>query len=221
MEARFLGHAAVLLMADDGTSLLIDPYNPGGFSGRMAYAPIPYQPDAVVCSHDHLDHCAVGDLANRPQVIDGEGAFGPFSVRRHQAYHDEYAGRRRGGAVDILDISVDGLRLVHLSDVGESPRAELVAALRGPDVLFVPVGGFFTIGAAQAFEWSRRLAPARVVPVHYKTARCALSVRPRANFEAYVESPGQAPGEGEPSCVELKSRMISFDHSAVLLQPEC
>lgn len=216
MEARFLGHAAVLLTSSDGTTLLIDPYNPGGFDGKMAYAPIAWRADAVVCSHAHLDHCGVSDLPNEPHPIEGDGDFGPFTVRRHRAFHDEYGGRRRGGAVDVLEIGVDGLTLVHLSDVGHSPTAALTAALARPDVLFVPVGGFFTIGAAQAHEWYRRLAARVVIPLHYKTDRCGLSLRGRAGFEAQV-------GVGEPeqgSCVELQSRMIRFRNSVVLLQPE-
>lgn len=220
MEVRFLGHAAVLLTSRDGTTLLVDPYNPGGFSGRMAYGPIRHRADAVVCSHDHLDHCAVDDLPNDPYRVDGDGQFGPFEVWRHRACHDEYGGRRRGGEVDVLDIAVDGLRVVHLSDVGHSPTRALVDALRGPDALLVPVGGFYTIGAAQAFEWTRRLAPRRVIPVHYRTERCTLTLRPRQGFEAYWATGIEADAAGRGSCVELDSRMISFDCRAVVLQPE-
>lgn len=217
MKARFLGHAAVLLESEDGTSLLIDPYNPGGFGGKMAYRPIAYEADAVVCSHQHADHCALKPLRNSPHLINGDASYGPFAVRRHRAFHDEYGGRRRGGAVDVLEIRVDGLRVVHLSDVGHSPPAGLVEALKRPDWLFVPVGGFFTVGAAQAHEWWRRLAARHVVPVHYRTDRCGLTIRPRAHFEAYLHAGAHA----EDSCVELRSRMVSFDSSVVLLDPEC
>jgi L-ascorbate metabolism protein UlaG (beta-lactamase superfamily) len=217
MKVRFLGHAAVLLTSHDGTSLLVDPYNPGGFGGKMGYGPIPYRADAVVCSHGHADHCATADLIGDPHLIEGDTGFGPFSVRRHSAYHDEYGGRRRGGTVDILAVEADDLTVVHLSDVGHSPTSALVDALRGPDLLFVPVGGFFTIGAAQAHEWTRRLAPSQVIPLHYKTERCGLRLRPRETFEAYTS----AGAEERTSCVELKSRMISLKESVVLLRPDC
>ncbi|QDG53773.1 MBL fold metallo-hydrolase [Persicimonas caeni] len=217
MEARFLGHAAVLLTSQDGTALLVDPYNPGGFGQKMGYGPIPYRADAVVCSHEHLDHCGLSYLPNQPHHIEGNGEFGPFSVRRYRAFHDEYGGRRRGGAVDVLAIEADGMTLVHLSDVGHSPTDALVDALARPDVLFVPVGGFYTIGAAQAREWHRRLAPSVVIPLHYKTDRCGLPLRGRADFEAQVGGRGAEQG----SCVELKSRMITFKDSVVLLRPEC
>ena len=217
MKLRFLGHAAVLLTSRDETGLLVDPYNPGGFGGRMAYRPIPHRADAVVCSHQHLDHCAIEQLPNRPQLLEGDADFGPFSIRRYVADHDEYGGRRRGGQVDLLEIEADGTTLVHLSDVGHSPRPEQVAALRGCDVLVVPVGGYFTIGAAQAVEWCQRLAPGVIVPVHYRTDRCELPLRDASGFAAHFEQVFRDQG----SCVELKSPMISFEGSVVVLQPAC
>lgn len=218
MHARFLGHGAVLLTAEEGTDLLIDPFNPGGFGGKMAYRPIDHRADAVVCTHEHLDHSAVGDLPNEPERLSGENeSFGPFEVRRLRAAHDEYGGRRRGGNVDILRIDLEGLRVVHLSDVGHSPRPDLIEAIGRPDMVFLPVGGYFTIGACQGFEWWRRLAPRWVVPVHYRNRSCRLPLAERRVFESYLRTPAIARG----SHVELESDMITFDKSVVLLNPAC
>lgn len=222
VELRFLGHAALRLRAADQTTLIVDPYNPGGFSGRMGYAPIPYHADAVVCSHAHLDHAAIGDLPNQPHLIEGDGAFGPFEIRRHRAFHDEYGGRRRGGAVDILEICVDDWRVVHLSDVGHSPTPALIEALRAPDLLCVPVGGNFTIGAAQAFEWWQRLAPARCVPIHAKTPRCRLELLETDVFEAYFPTVFRAVNARRTdSFIELESAMITFEECIAVLASEC
>lgn len=216
VELRFLGHACVLLRAG-GQSLLVDPYNPGGFGGRMGYRPVPYAADAVVCSHGHADHCAIDDLPNRPQVLEPPARFGPFAIDAVCAWHDEYEGRRRGGAVAILEIAVGGLRIVHLSDVGHSPTPGLVERLRAPDVLVVPVGGFYTIGAAQADEWCRRLGARLVVPVHYRTEACGLGIRGVEGFEAYR---GSAGGK-QSSFVELSFGMLSLNSRMVVLEPEC
>lgn len=221
MQIRFFGHAAVLLRAADGTTLLVDPYEPGGFGGRMGYAPIEVRADAVISSHRHLDHAGFAPLPNRPVHLDAQGRrarFGPFEVTRHRADHDEYGGRRRGGQVDILQIFADGLRVVHLSDVGHSPRPEQVAALRNPDLLLVPTGGFYTVGAAQAHEWWRRLAPRCGVPIHYKTARCALGLLAAQPFLSY---PAQGAHVSEDSLIEVDSAMIRFRQSVVVLPPEC
>ena len=114
MELRLLGHAACALITPERESLVIDPYESGGFGGAMAYAPITLASDWVICSHQHLDHCATHLLPGEPTLIEGEGSFGAFHIKRHEAAHDEYDGRRRGGMVDILEIVANGVRVVHL-----------------------------------------------------------------------------------------------------------
>ena len=183
MNIHLLGHAAVALEDARGT-LIIDPFESGGFGGAMAYPPISMRADWVVCTHEHLDHCAVHTLPGAPERVE-QGCFGPFEIARVRAEHDEYGGRRRGGSVDLLEVRWGERRVVHLSDVGHSPRREQVERLRGADVLLVPAGGFFTIGAAQAREWAQRLAPRWVIPVHYKTPSCQLRLRGVECVEAY------------------------------------
>lgn len=188
MELRLLGHAACALITPERETLVIDPYESGGFGGSMAYAPITLSSEWVICSHQHLDHCAVHLLPGAPELIEGEGRFGAFEIKRHKAAHDEYDGRRRGGLVDILEIEACGVRVVHLSDVGQAPTRALLDAIGAPDVLIVPVGGFYTIGAAQAYEWSMRSGARWVIPCHYATPSCALPIREVEHFEAYFSN---------------------------------
>jgi L-ascorbate metabolism protein UlaG (beta-lactamase superfamily) len=216
LQLRFLGHAAVLLQAADGTSLLFDPYNPGGFDGQMAYGPIPYAPDLVVCTHGHADHAATADLVAGYGHLVEAGRHGPYTITRHRAWHDEYQGRRRGGAVDLIGVEVDGLRLVHLSDVGHSPGPCCLEALGAVDVLLVPVGGFYTIGPAQAWEWSARLGARLIVPIHYRTPRCDLPLGPAEPFEAYFEHVHHA----HASMIEITCSLLSLDHQVVVLDHE-
>jgi L-ascorbate metabolism protein UlaG (beta-lactamase superfamily) len=183
LTLRFLGHACVALDYR-GSTLLIDPYEPNGFQGAMRYRKITEHVDHVVCTHDHADHSGHRHLPGTPTLID-VGRCGSFNVARHSVWHDEYDGRRKGGAVDILDIGVGPFRIVHASDVGQSPTADLVRSLRKPDILFIPVGGNFTIGAAQAWEWTRRLSPRVVVPIHFSTPQCDLSLLRSSVFQSY------------------------------------
>lgn len=62
--------------------------------------------------------------------------------------------------------------MAHLGDLGQPElRDEQVAALGPVDLLFVPVGGGPTIGAAEAAAVMERLAARIVVPMHYRTER--------------------------------------------------
>lgn len=185
MKVEFIGHACVALHLS-GRVLLIDPYESGQFKGKMAYAPIDFRVDWVVSTHAHADHCAFHAVPGAFEIAD-EGQYGPFHIRRHRAWHDEYDGRRKGGPVDILEIGSDEATVVHLSDVGESPIASIASKLRGADLVLVPVGGNFTIGAAQAWEWLERLAPRVAVPIHYRTGACGLPIRDASAFGAWVD----------------------------------
>ena len=42
--------------------------------------------------------------------------------------------------------------------------------MKNPDVLMIPVGGFYTIDGKTAREVSERLQPRMILPMHYKTA---------------------------------------------------
>jgi len=216
IHIRFLGHACLLLTAPDQTTLLIDPYNPGGFGGKMGYGPIPYLADFVVCTHDHVDHCAINDLPTpHPQTIH-DGPAGEFQIDRFQAAHDEYEGRRRGGMVDILRIKTGRLTMVHLSDVGHSPSGELLDAIGPVDLLFVPVGGYFTIGAAQAREWCQRTGARLIFPIHYRTTRCTLPLLPLQTFT----SQGFAVIMQQDSVIAINYDLLSFEQQVVVLEPQ-
>ena len=65
---------------------------------------------------------------------------------------------------------MDGIRLLHCGDLGHLPDAELVRKAGRVDVILVPVGGFFTIDAAQAKAVCEAFGPRVIIPMHYRTA---------------------------------------------------
>ncbi|RDV39850.1 hypothetical protein DV096_04605 [Bradymonadaceae bacterium TMQ3] len=208
------GHACFGLHAG-AHSLLIDPYRPGGFGGAMALPPIGDPFDAVVVTHEHDDHAALDALVHPAPRVEA-GPTGPFTLTRTRVYHDEYRGRRRGGTTDILSIAFANRRLVHLGDVGHSPRPDDLKALNaGPriDLLIVPVGGYFTIGAAQAWEWCRALSPRAVVPTHAADPRVGLKLRPISHFLA--TSPW--PVEEVEMSVECDEALLSFKSRVIVM----
>lgn len=213
---RFFGHAAVALIADGGESLLVDPYASGGLDGKIGYEPIPLQPDYVVCSHQHDDHSAVGELGGEPRLVD-QGSAGPFHIRRFPYSHDEYDGARFGGRVDALRVDFDGLSVVHASDLGQSPHGPTPDALRGCEFALLPVGGLYTAGGAQAWEWSRRLGAEICVPIHAASPSCRLPLHSVSNFSSYFQSVHQPGG----SVIEADSSLRSFAGGVVVLRAEC
>ena len=62
------------------------------------------------------------------------------------------------------------MRVCHFGDFGQSAlRPEQREAIGAVDLLFLPVGGGPTIGAAEAAEITSALDPRWVVPMHYRT----------------------------------------------------
>ena len=83
---------------------------------------------------------------------------------------------------------LDGLRVCHFGDFGQSAlREEQAAAIGEVDLLFLPVGGGPTIGAQQAGAIVERLAPRWVVPMHYRTPRIGFL----ETADAFLELAGQ------------------------------
>jgi L-ascorbate metabolism protein UlaG (beta-lactamase superfamily) len=172
MQITYLGHATFLLSAD-GTTLLIDPYDE-----KVGY-PIPsVEADAVLVSHEHGDHTNVAMAKGKPQVLRGladgnwrtivKQPLGKITVSSVPTYHDDTQGSQRGrNTVFILE--GEGLRIVHLGDLGHGLDHSQATAIGHPDVLMIPVGGHYTIDAAQAKQIIEQLQPKVVIPMHYKT----------------------------------------------------
>jgi L-ascorbate metabolism protein UlaG (beta-lactamase superfamily) len=171
VKITYLGHATFLLETGS-TVLLIDPYDE-----KVGYPVRRVSPTAVLVSHEHADHNHLGMASGRPQVIRGLAGGEWRRVRETldgvvissvPTYHDGSQGKERGRNTVFL-IEAEGLRIVHLGDLGHSLDDDAVKAIGRPDVLMVPVGGHFTIDAAQARAVVDRLQPRIAIPMHYKT----------------------------------------------------
>ncbi len=173
MELRYCGHATFCLTSG-GTTIVIDPFN-----DDIGYPKPQVSPAAVVISHEHFDHNNVGLVQGKPKVLRGladEGKnwaklderVGPFHVTGVPTYHDNEQGKARGKST-VTIYEVEGMRVVHLGDLGHLLSDEQVRAIGAVDVLMIPVGGFYTIGPAEADQVMAQLKPKVVIPMHFKT----------------------------------------------------
>jgi L-ascorbate metabolism protein UlaG (beta-lactamase superfamily) len=177
MKIKWCGHATFLITSASGTTIVTDPYEPGGYNGALAYGSIPDEINIAVVSHDHPDHNYVKALKGKPQVVKGTGtkAVSGIEFKGIPTYHDTTKGKERGQST-IFCFTVDGVRLCHLGDLGHTLSAKEVAEVGQVDVLMIPVGGFFTIDAKAATEVMYSLKPRLVIPMHVKTAKCSFPI---------------------------------------------
>ena len=161
-----IGHAEFLIETESGVRIVTDPYDAGcGYPIRSLEA------DVALVSHHHHDHDAVENLSGQPTVIDQAGSYTPqpdVRVTAIRGFHDDVQGAKRGETL-LFAIEAEGLRVVHLGDLGCGLTPEQEQSLGRPDVLMIPVGGFFTIDGRQAREVAERLGARVILPMHYKT----------------------------------------------------
>jgi len=186
VKIAWLGHAAFRL-ALKGRELLIDPWISNPLS------PLKLEDlekvDYIVVTHDHFDHLGEAEqIAKRfnstiigvPELVMplgskglrvlsmNMGSFvdvdGAFKIALVPALHTCSAGQPVG-----VVLEVNGLRLYHMGDTGYTSEFQAVKEAFGPDVVFVPIGGYYTMGPREAALAVRVLRPKIAIPMHYAT----------------------------------------------------
>jgi L-ascorbate metabolism protein UlaG (beta-lactamase superfamily) len=216
MKIKFLGHAAFLITTADGTKIVTDPYEPGGFGGAIGYGPLDEPANYVTVSHAHADHNHVRMVPGSPRVVKGAGeeTHGGMVFRALTTHHDTSRGAERGGNV-VRVIEADGIRVCHLGDLGHALAPEDATALGGIDVLLVPVGGTFTVDAERATAIVNRLRPPIAIPMHYRTPKIGFDIAPVDDFLAGKERVRRVGG----SEVEVAKESLPEPTEIVVLDP--
>ncbi|MEO0072762.1 MAG: MBL fold metallo-hydrolase [candidate division WOR-3 bacterium] len=171
MKIRFLGHAAFLITSKEGTKIITDPYKPGCFNNALRYQPIKEAADVILISHDHDDHNYTKDIIGQPTIIKKSGnfTFKDIKIKAVSSYHDTQQGKARGINL-IFAVDIDGLRVVHLGDLGHDLDPAISTEIGPVNVLLAPVGGYFTIDAKVATNIFNHIKPNIMIPMHYKTS---------------------------------------------------
>lgn len=125
--------------------------------------------DVVFVSHDHHDHNNISTLKDEPVVIDAPGEYSVkgINVTGIDTWHDEKGGTELGRNT-VFIIESEDIKICHLGDLGTDLDSGQLEMIDGIDVLFVPVGGKFTIDGKKAAEIVRKIEPGIVIPMHYK-----------------------------------------------------
>ncbi len=178
MKIKWLGHAAFLITADNGTRIITDPYLP---NEQLRYGEITEAADIVTTSHEHGDHSNVAAVGGNPALITATGEAKGIKFDGISVYHDDSSGSQRGSNT-IFCFEVDGIRVCHLGDLGHPLSDDEVKAVGRVDILLIPVGGFFTIDAAVATGVSDRLSPRIVIPMHVRNDRCSFPIAEVEDF---------------------------------------
>jgi L-ascorbate metabolism protein UlaG (beta-lactamase superfamily) len=213
MKIKFLGHAAFMLVSDAGVKIITDPYKFGCFDGGIKYGIIDESCDIVTISHDHDDH--------NETKINGDPAFVRKSgineikgimIKGIESYHDANQGKDRGKNI-IFNMTIDGINVVHLGDLGHELTTADAAKIGKVDILLIPVGGFFTIDKSIAEKLIKLLSPRIVIPMHYKTQKCGF---PIATLDEFIKGKETVNKGNE---VEITAADIKGGTKIIVLNP--
>ncbi len=181
----WLGHAAFEIR-DQKTTILIDPWLTNPLS---PVKPEEVRPDYIIVTHDHDDHLgeaieiskrtgapiiSVYELANyigeKGGNAIGMNIGGPvilkddLKVYLTPAFHSSTHGSPSGAVIYMNE-----LRIYHAGDTGLFGDMKLIGEVYNPDVVLLPIGGFFTMDAEQAAIAVQLISPRYAIPMHYNT----------------------------------------------------
>ena len=164
MDITYLGHSSFKIKGKQA-SIVTDPYD-----SEMVGMKFPkVDADIVTISHHHADHDRGDGVSQVKKIIDGPGEYeiSGVSIIGLTSFHDNKKGADRGKNT-IYVIEMDNLRLLHLGDLGHVLSENQIKEIGDVDILFVPVGGFYTLDPQVAVEVLKQIGPSIVIPMHYK-----------------------------------------------------
>lgn len=177
MILRWLGHASFMIEIGS-TRIVTDPFNEYvGFKMPAVTA------ELVTLSHGHRDHAATDEVLGSPQVVDspGEHDFQDIVIHGTSTFHDKKRGKERGNNI-VFTFKSQDLSICHLGDLGHILETGQVMEIGPVDVLLIPVGGLYTISAAEAVQVRDLIKPRLTVPMHYKTPDLSFPLSPVEDF---------------------------------------
>ena len=179
INIKWFGHSMWKIW-NEKVSIITDPFTDIGY-------PMPENEtaDIVLSSHDHFDHNNIQLIKGNPQIVNTEGKFeiAGVKIETFPVWHDETQGSERGSNL-LMKFTMSGKTFLHCGDLGHICTADVISKLGKIDVLFIPVGGFYTIDAKTAKEIVEMINPVIVFPMHYKTAVLDF---PIAKIEEYLK----------------------------------
>ena len=212
MKFKWWGHSSFLITTKDGTEILTDPYD-----DSLPYAEVDDQPDIVTISHDHFDHNAVDRLHNKPDtIVDSKKGYKDdnITIKGITTYHDKTEGNDRGDNI-IFQMELGDKKVCHIGDLGHLLSEAKIEKLKDIDILLIPVGGYYTIDADEAFEICEKIDPQVIIPMHFKTDILDFPITGVEDFTDHFDAETvQKVGKSEIEITELpaEKRVYVLDY---------
>ncbi len=167
------GHSCFSVITPKKLSIMIDP-----FSKKLGYKMPRIPTHVVLISNEHYGHNDYKDVVGVPIILHGINKDGSFNkidfylqdvhIFNLPSYHDKVRGNQ-WGLNSIFVIDIENFRIIHMGSFGSFLYKKELNKLYKPNILMIPVGGFFTIDANDAYNLCKKIKPDIIMPMNYKT----------------------------------------------------
>ena len=169
MQINYFGHSYLLIIGKD-YSIALDPY------GDIGLIPPKVSCDYVFSSHSHYDHNNFSVVDSKKTITNSNNLF-----KIIPSFHDNSNGKLRG-INNVLLFSLDGYSLAFMGDYGEDYNENVINELLNVDILFIPIGGKYTIDYKVAKKYCDEIKPKTIIPIHYKIKGSNIDIDGLDNF---------------------------------------
>lgn len=194
MKITYLGHSSFKITgkSDSGENITIvtDPFD----SKMLGFNFPTTEADIVTISHDHEDHNVLEKIKSKEKELfvaknPGEFEVNDLRIYGYKSFHDDKNGAERGPNT-IFSYDFKEARVAHLGDLGHELDSDTIEELENVEVLFVPVGGHFTMDVKTVMSVIDDIEPLIVIPMHYKTPKHSATFKDLITLEEFFEKSG-------------------------------
>ena len=182
MNIQYYGHSCFKISAkpagrgQEEVVIFLDP-----FDKSIGLRPPQGQAGLVLVSHDHPDHNNVAALKGDPAVINIPGEYAVKGVNI-VGLASEHGPTKEPVINTIFILETEDLKICHFGDLGTELSEKQLEEIDGVDVMMIPIGGKYTIDYKKAVEIIKKIEPAIIIPMHYKTAGSTIELDDEKKF---------------------------------------
>ena len=214
MNIQYYGHSCFKITtkpagrATEDISIFFDP-----FDKSVGLRPPQGQADIIFVTHQHHDHNNIEALKGNPIVIDtpGEYAIKGVNAVGIDTFHDTKEGSLQGKNT-VFTIDSEDIKVCHLGDLGAELSPHQMEEME-VDILFVPIGGKYTLDGEKAADLVRKIEPKIVIPMHYKINGSTIDIDTEKKF---CDEMGNCPKE-KVSKINIKKKDLEDKNMEVIL----
>lgn len=203
---------ACFYLEGERASVLMDP-----FDDSVGYE-VPYvEAELWTCSHDHYDHNHGASVLNPDalRAVDGLDT-GTIQTAAVESWHDNRQGAVWGENT-IWVVTLEGMRVAHLGDLGHLLTPEQLDQIGPVDLLLVPTGGIYTIDERGAAAVVNSVDAKLVIPMHYQTAQLR-GFELNQGIDAFIGGLDHRILRHNSNCLEITPALLE-EPTVVILTP--